>query len=309
MRILVVGAGAVGGYFGGRLLEKGVDVTFLVREHRQKQLQQHGLRIESVHGNINATPKTIQTGDEASPFDVIILSTKQYHLEGALQSIEPYVQQDTMIWPLLNGFRHLEVLKQRFNEENIIGGLCFIETTLDHNGTIIQTSPRHAALFGELSGEKTERIEKLAEVLSGTKTNFILSEHIIRDTWHKYMFITGLSGITTLMRSPIGPIREEKNGQKLILNLFKEIGSVMRANGAQIDDDIEEKHLETVNQMTYEMKSSMQRDMEKGIQVEADQLQGYIYEIGQEHGIETPFLEVIYSNLKVYESQNKVKNL
>ncbi|MFS0862402.1 ketopantoate reductase family protein [Fredinandcohnia sp. 179-A 10B2 NHS] len=304
MRILVVGAGAVGGYFGGRLLEKGEDVTFLVRANRQKQLQENGLQIESVHGDMNLTPKTIQSGDEAGPFDVIILSTKQYHLEAALHSIEPYVNENTMIYPLLNGFGHLEVLRSKFNSKNVIGGLCFIETTLDPKGTILQTSPRHMAVFGELSGEKTERILQLEETLSGTKTNFQLSDNIIRDMWHKYMFITGLSGITTLMRSPIGPIREEANGQKLILNLYKEIGSVMRAINAPIADDIEEKHLETINQMTYEMKSSMQRDMEKGIQVEADQLQGYLYKIAQEHNIETPLLEVIYSNLKVYEAKN-----
>ncbi|MFT4415078.1 ketopantoate reductase family protein [Fredinandcohnia humi] len=305
MRILVVGAGAVGGYFGGRLLEKGEDVTFLVRETRQKQLQENGLQIESVHGNLNLTPKTIQSVDEAEPFDVIILSTKQYHLEGALQSIEPYVTENTMIYPLLNGFVHLEVLKNRFNPQNVIGGLCFIESTLDAEGRIIQTSPRHLAVFGELSGEKTERILQLEQVLSGTKTNFQLSDNIIRDMWHKYMFITGLSGITTLMRSPIGPIREEANGQKLISNFYKEIGSVMRALEAPIADDIEEQHLHTINSVPYDMKSSMQRDMEKGIQVEADQLQGYLYKIAQEKGIGTPLLEVIYSNLKVYEAQWK----
>ncbi|WP_449539212.1 ketopantoate reductase family protein [Ferdinandcohnia sp. Marseille-Q9671] len=303
MRILVVGAGAIGGYFGGRLLEKGEEVTFLVRENRQKQLQDKGLQIESIHGNVTLYPKTIKTGEEVGAFDVIILSTKQYHLDAALESMEPYVGEETIIFPLLNGFSHVEVIQSKFSSENVIGGLCFIESTLDSEGKVVQTSPNHHALFGEFSGEKTERIKKLAEVLSGTKTNFKLSDHIIQDMWHKYMFITGLSGITTLMRSPIGPIREEQNGQKLILQLYKEIGSVMRAIHAPIADDIEEKHLHTTNQMTYEMKSSMQRDMEKGLDVEADQLQGYLYHVAQKHNIETPLLEVIYSNLKVYQAQ------
>lgn len=303
MRILVVGAGAVGGYFGGRLLEKGEDITFLVRENRRKQLEENGLQIESIHGNVTLQPKTIESGEEAGPFDVIILSTKQYHLEGALHSIEPYVGDETMILPLLNGFSHVDVIKSKFNPQNVIGGLCFIESTLDTDGKIIQTSPSHSALFGEFSGERTERIEKLANALSGTKTTIKLSNNINREMWHKYMYITGFSGITTLMRAPIGPIREEQNGQKLILNLYKEIGSVMRAIGAPIDDDIEEKHLKTTNLMTYTMKSSMQRDMEKGVDVEADQLQGYLYKIAQEKGIETPLLELIYSNLKVYQTQ------
>jgi 2-dehydropantoate 2-reductase len=303
LRILVVGAGAIGGYFGGRLLEKGEDITFLVRENRQKQIQKNGLQIESIHGNVTLQPKTIKSGDEAGPFDVIILSTKQYHLEGALESIEPYVGKDTMILPLLNGYSHVDVIKSKFNPQNVIGGLCFIESTLDSEGKILQTSPSHRALFGEFSGERTNRIESLADVMSGTKTTIQLSDNIDREMWHKYMFITGFSGITALMRSAIGSIREEQNGQKLILNLYKEIGSVMRAIGAPIDQDIEEKHLKTTNLLSYDMKSSMQRDMEKGFDVEADQLQGYLYKIAQEKGIETPLLEIIYSNLKVYQAQ------
>ncbi|WP_077617062.1 ketopantoate reductase family protein [Bacillus sinesaloumensis] len=303
MRILVVGAGAVGGYFGGRLLEKGEDVTFLVRENRQKQIHKNGLQIESIHGNVTLQPRTILSGEKVGTFDVIILSTKQYHLDGALHSIEPYVGEATMILPLLNGFSHVDVIKSKFNPENVIGGLCFIESTLDSEGKIIQSSPNHRANFGELSGERTERIEKLAKVMSGTKTTIQLSDNIIREMWHKYMFITCLSGVTSLMRSPIGPIREENNGQKIILNLLKEIGAVMRSIGAPIDEDIEEKHLETTNSMTYEMKSSMQRDMEKGIDIEADQLQGYLYNIAQKKGIETPLLELIYSSLRVYQVQ------
>ncbi|WP_453990788.1 ketopantoate reductase family protein [Bacillus nitroreducens] len=305
MRILVVGAGAVGGYFGGRLLEKGEDVTFLVRDKRQKQIRENGLQIESIHGNVTLYPKTIKSGEEVGAFDVIILSTKQYHLKDALHSIEPYVGEDTMILPLLNGFSHLDVLITKFSAQKIIGGLCFIESTMDSTGKIIQSSPSHRALFGELSGERTERIEKLAKAMSGTKTTIELSDNIIRDMWHKYMFITCLSGITTLMRAPIGPIREQENGQKILLSLLKEVASIMRAIGAQIDENIEEQHLKTLNLMTYEMKSSMQRDMEKGLEVEADELQGYLYKIAQKKEIETPLLELIYSNLIVYQIQRR----
>src|SRR5690606_33310494 len=241
LRILVVGAGAVGGYFGGRLLEKGEDVTCLVRDTRQKQIRQNGLQLESIHGSVTLYPKTIKSGEEVGAFDVIILSTKQYHLKDALHSIEPYVGEDTMILPLLNGFSHLDVLITKFSAQKIIGGLCFIESTMDSTGKIIQSSPSHRALFGELSGERTERIEKLAKAMSGTKTTIELSDNIIRDMWHKYMFITCLSGITTLMRAPIGPIREQENGQKILLSLLKEVASIMRAIGAQIDENIEEQ--------------------------------------------------------------------
>jgi 2-dehydropantoate 2-reductase len=301
VKILVVGAGAVGGYFGGRLLEKGEDVTFLVRERRKEQIEKHGLVIESIHGHATLQPKTILSGEEAEPFDVIILSTKAYHLDDAIESVAPYVGEETMILPLLNGILHIDRLINRFGDEKVLGGLCFIESTLDANGKVVQTSPRHELVFGERSGEVTERIKRLEETFSGTKATFRLSDNIIRDMWHKYLFITTLSGITTLMRAPIGPIREAPNGQALIFLLFKEVASVMRHIGAPIDPDIEEKQMQTMNEMLYGMKSSMQRDMEKGWPVEADHLQGYLYNIAKKENIHTPILHTVYTNLKVYE--------
>ncbi|MDF0726356.1 ketopantoate reductase family protein [Cytobacillus sp. S13-E01] len=301
MRILIVGAGAVGGYFGGRLLEKGEDVTFLVREKRKGLLQANGLKLNSVHGNVDLKPKVLTVKDTSEAFDVVIVSTKAYHLSDVVDSIEPFVAKNTMILPLLNGVSHVEVLQNRFGKENVIGGLCFIESTLDVTGQVVQTSPIHDLVFGELSGERTERIEKLEKAFSGTKANFRLSDEIVREMWHKYLFITTLSGVTTLMRAPIGPIRESIGGQETIERLVKELSTVMRAIQAPIAETIEQIMLERVQAMGYDMKSSMQRDMEKGQAVEADHLQGYIYNIAQTEKLNVPVLQVIYSNLKVYE--------
>lgn len=172
MRILVVGAGAIGGYFGGRLLEKGEDVTFLVREKRFKQLSENGLVINSLHGNIKLEPKLIMSREKTAPFDVILLSTKAYHLEGAIDSIRPYIGKDTMILPLLNGIAHIDYLVKEFGKKHVLGGLCFIESTLDENGHVIQTSPNHDLVFGERNGEMTERIQALQKVFAGTKAQF-----------------------------------------------------------------------------------------------------------------------------------------
>lgn len=155
MRILVVGAGAVGGYFGGRLAEKGEDVTFLVRDKREHQLKEHGLHIESVQGDYHYQPKTIKAEEKAEPFDVVILSTKAYHLKGAIDSLNPFVGENTMILPLLNGMSHVDDLIQAFGEEKVIGGLCFVESTLDGSGKVIQTSPIHDLVFGEMEIGRT----------------------------------------------------------------------------------------------------------------------------------------------------------
>ncbi|WP_097157967.1 ketopantoate reductase family protein [Bacillus oleivorans] len=302
MKILVVGAGAVGGYFGGRLLEKGEDVTFQVREKRKQQLEERGLKVESINGNFTLRPKIIVAGESVEPYDVILVSTKAYHLDGVLDSIEPYVGDSTMILPLLNGIAHVEVLQKRFGIDRVIGGLCFVESTLDVNGTVIQKSPSHDLVFGELSGEQTERILKLDEAFSGTKANIRRSDTIVRDMWHKYIFITTMSGVTSLMRAPIGPIRETVGGQDTLTQFISEIVQVTRSLAAPVAENIETITLDRVNQLGYEMKSSMQRDMEKGLPTEADHLQGYLFEAAGQKRIKVPLLQMIYGNLKVYEN-------
>jgi 2-dehydropantoate 2-reductase len=301
MKILVVGAGAVGGYFGGRLVEKGEDVTFLVREGRRSQLEKTGLSIQSVHGNIDLKPNLLLSGDHPTPYDAIILSVKAYHLQSAMESIEPYVGEDTMILPLLNGMSHVDKLIERFGEQNVIGGLCFVESTLDSQGRIIQSSPIHDLVFGERTGEKTDRILKLEDALSGTKANFLHSENIVQDMWHKYLFITTLSGVTSLFRAPIGPIRENETGLSSIKKTLGETAAIMRKLGAPIADDIEAKQLEKLKSMGYEMKSSLQRDMEKELAVEADHLYGYLLTEAEKHDIYASTLQTIYANLKIYE--------
>ncbi|PFA63228.1 2-dehydropantoate 2-reductase [Bacillus sp. AFS015802] len=301
MKLLVVGAGAVGGYFGGRLAEKGEDVTFLVRERREHQLKEHGLQIESVHGDFRCHPNTLKAEEKSDPFDVILLSTKAYHLRGAIDSMRPFVGEDTMILPLLNGMSHVGELTEAFGEDKVIGGLCFVESTLDGDGKVLQTSPIHELVFGERSGERTERITKLEEAFSGTKANFRLSDNIRQEMWHKYLFITTLSGVTSLYRAPIGPIRENGEGADRIKAVLSQAASVMRNLGAPLEGKIEEALYDKISGMGYSMKSSLQRDMEKNLSVEADHLYGYLLKAAESQGVEIPDLRLIYGNLKIYE--------
>jgi 2-dehydropantoate 2-reductase len=305
MRILIVGAGAIGGYFGGRLLEKGGDVTFLVREKRKLQLEKYGLQAESVHGDMAfPVPKMIQAGEKADAFDVILLSTKAYHLEEAIGDIRPYTGNKTLILPLLNGIAHMDQLISAFGEENVLGGLCFIETTLGENGKVIQTSPVHDFVFGERTGKKTERIMKLQEAFSGTKANFRLSENIEQEMWHKYLFISTLSGVTSLFRSPIGPIREQSFGFNCVKEVLKEASAIMRGLGAPLAEGIEETQVKKIHEMGYEMKSSLQRDMEKQQAIEADHFFGYLLKKAELLNLDAPVLGAIYANLQVYEKNS-----
>lgn len=302
MRILIVGAGAIGGYFGGRLLEKGEDVTFLVRKKRQEQLLKHGLVIDSPHGNISLVPKTILNSAEVDPFDVIMVATKSYHLDGVIKDIRPYIGRNTTILPLLNGMAHVDQLVNEFGEDHVIGGLCFIETTLDVDGKIIQTSPLHDLIFGEINVIQRTQIKELQHAFSGTKANFRYSRNIIKDMWEKYLFISSLSGITSLMRAPIGPIRSTPAGKGTIQAVINEVITIAKTMNAPIDSDMSNVLMEKVNSMGYEMKSSMQRDMEKGQPTEVDHFYQYLLDSSEKGKLETPNLQLIYANLKVYEA-------
>ncbi|WP_318614112.1 ketopantoate reductase family protein [Sporosarcina sp. YIM B06819] len=301
MKILVVGAGAIGGYFGGRLLEKGQDVTFLVRERRKELLTKTGLKIESIHGNVEIEPRLITTHDSNEVFDLVIISIKSYHLAQAIEDIRPFVKDDTIILPLLNGVAHLSQLIEAFGEDAVIGGLCFIETTLDEHGAILQKSPSHQLIYGERSGEITPRIEKLQAIFKGANASFELSTQITQEMWHKYLFITTMSGITSLMESPIGPIIELETGRHTIAALLEELAAIMRKMGVPIQETITATLLDKINAMPYEMKSSMQRDLEKSLPLEADHLQGFLYQHAHTHSIPVPILGTIYTKLKIYE--------
>lgn len=301
MKVLVVGAGAVGGYFGARLTEKGEDVTFLVREKRAHLLNEHGLQVKSIHGDYHFHAKTLLAGEKREAFDLILLSVKAYHLEKVMEELIPFTGNQTLIMPLLNGIAHLDMLQERFSKDRVIGGLCFIESTVDQEGAIVQTSPIHELVYGALFAQQTEKVEKLKSLFACANAEIRNSDRILADMWHKYMFISGLSGVTTLFRSPIGPIRENAFGLNVIEKLFYEIESIMRAEGAPISDGIEDIQLKKIHNMTEGMKSSMQRDMEKLTEVEADHLQGYLLKLAIKHKIDAPILSMVYSNLKIYE--------
>ncbi|WP_394120862.1 ketopantoate reductase family protein [Planococcus donghaensis] len=303
MKILVVGAGAIGGYFGGRLLEKEEDVTFLVREGRKKKLQQTGLKIQSKHGDLQLKPKLITKEEQSPPFDVVLISTKSYQLANAIEDVQPFVGPQTMILPLLNGMAHLQPLIEAFGEERVIGGLCFVETTLAEDGTIVQTSPIHQLVYGERTGGETDRIRKLEQSFTGTKAEFLKSDNINQEMWHKYLFITAMSGITSMMETPIGPIRDLETGQHTIQAFLEELAAIMEKIDAPIQTGIVDVQLKRINSMDAEMKSSMQRDIEKRQPTEAEHLQGYLLGKAQEMKVSVPVLEVIYTKLMLYEQK------
>ncbi|MBT2624507.1 ketopantoate reductase family protein [Bacillus sp. ISL-32] len=304
MKILVAGAGGVGGYIGGRLEEQGNDVTFLVRQQRAAKLTKTGLVIKSEKGDISFQPSLIQAGENGS-FDVVIIASKAYSLQRVIEDVKPFIHAESVIIPFLNGYQHYEQLFAAFAKSRVLGGLCFIESALNEEGEVIHTSASHRFVFGEWNGEQTERMKELEKVFANVNAEVMISRNIEKDIWKKYLFIAAQAGITSLFQKPLGPILETDSGRNTAKTLIGEIGAILRAEGVPADPDLEEESYRTMTKMSYQMKSSMLRDMEKGQTTEGDHLHGFLLEKARDLSLKAPVLETVYANLQIYEAETK----
>jgi 2-dehydropantoate 2-reductase len=274
MRILVVGAGAVGGYFGGRLLEAGRDVTFLVRPRRSAELAKHGLTISSPVGDFRrASPPTVLQEGLAEPFDLVLLSCKAYDLDGAMASFAKAVGPATAILPLLNGMRHIDQLAERFGAERVLGGQCAISATLDAIGAVVHLNDWHALSFGEPDGSHSQRIEAIASALLNAGFDARLSDEIRQEMWEKWVFIATAAGITCLMRSAVGDY-VAAGAADLALRLLDECASIAAAQGFPLRAPALERARAAMTAVGSPIKASMLRDIEGGKPVEGDQILG-----------------------------------
>ena len=263
MRLLVVGAGSTGGYFGGRLAQAGRDVTFLVRKGRADQLKATGLQIISPHGDVALTPKLVTTETIASPYDAIILAVKAYSLDAALKDITPAMGPNSMILPLLNGMRHVDSIVAAFGQDALVGGLCSIAAALDDEGRIVQLSQFHDLVYGEMNGGRSERIEQLDAVMQNAGFDARLSSNIEQDMWDKWMFLATLAGVTCLMRGTIGDIAGAPGGVDFVGRFFDEVVSVATAHDHAPGASFLEQTRELLTAQGSTLTSSMHRDLMK----------------------------------------------
>jgi 2-dehydropantoate 2-reductase len=302
MRILVVGAGAIGGYFGGRLLEAGADVTFLVRARRAAQLAHTGLIIRSPRGDLDLpAPPTIQSETLRQPYDLILLSCKAYDLDGAIESFAPAVGPSTMILPLLNGMRQLDSLDRRFGEGRTLGGLCLISASLDPEGRILHLNELHGLTFGERLGSRSPRVEAVATAFASARFDSQLSEAILQEMWEKWVFIATAAGLTCLMRGAIGDI-VAAGASDLAISLFQECAAIAERQGHLPSPSTAQLIRATITAPGSAMTASMLRDIENDAPVEADHIIGDLMSRGEA----TPslsLLRIAYAHLKAYEAR------
>jgi 2-dehydropantoate 2-reductase len=303
MKTLVVGAGAVGGYFGGRLAEAGRDVTFLVRPRRAAELAANGLRIHSRHGDaVIPRPQTVLAENLAQHFDFVMLSCKAYDLDSAVAAFAPAVGPGTVIIPLLNGMRHLSSLAVRFGADRLLGGLCFIAATLDENRDIAQLSEPHGLTFGEIHGGISLRVEAISGLMQGAIFKAKVSPAILLEMWEKWVFLATLAGSTCLMRASVGQIVSAPGGFEFVSALLEECRSIATGEGYAPRGDSLERMRGTVTAAGSSLTASMLRDLESGGKIEADHIIGDLLAHARTRGIAAPLLALAYTHLKAYEA-------
>jgi len=303
MRILVVGAGAVGGYFGGRLAEAWRDVTFLVRPSRAKQLSRDGLRIISPHGDAILSPKLISADKIDAPYDLILLSVKAYALEAAMNDFAAAVGPETMIFPVLNGMRHIDLLAKRFGEHAVMGGVCLVAAEIDDQGRIVQLADFQQLVYGERDGKTTPRLKTLDATLQGAGFDARLSPDIMQAMWEKWLQLASLGAVTCLMRGTIGEIVAAPGGAELSIDIVNESAAVATACGYKPSEKLLSRHTAAMTAHGSSLTSSMYRDLLKGAPVEADHILGDFIDRGSAHRVNTPLLKAAFVNLGVYQDR------
>lgn len=303
MRLLIVGAGATGGYFGGRLAQAGRDVTFLVRPARADQLKAGGLRIVSPHGDASLTPKLVTAGEISAPFDAVLVMVKAYSLEQALADFAPAVGPSTMIVPALNGMRHMDMLTARFGKDAVVGGLCRIAATIDGEGRIAQLAPFHDLVYGELDGSASSRMTALDGLMQGAVFNAKLSTKIEAEMWEKWVMMAALGGVNCLMRGSVGEIEAAAGGPEFAQAFLNEVAAATTALGHAPSSEWLAFVRSLVVAKGSPLVASMYRDLQKGSPIEADQIIGDLLARAKKAGVSTPLLAAAYTSLSVFQNR------
>ncbi|MEO6445085.1 MAG: ketopantoate reductase family protein [Gemmatimonadaceae bacterium] len=301
MRFLVVGAGAVGGYFGARLVESGADVTFLVRPGRAAQLRKAGLNVRSTHGDVSLTaPQHVMSADISGPYDVIIVGCKAYDLPATMESFAPAVGERTAIVPLLNGMRHLTLLGERFGDARVLGGLCMISATLDAAGTILHVNDLHTLVLGDRDGSQSARVAGIGRVLARAKFETQVSAAILQEMWEKWIFIAAVGGINVLMRASIGDI-VAVGVSDLGTHLYAECAAIATHHGFPPRDAVRERAQGVLTAQGSPLTASLLRDMERGAPTESEHILGDLLESGAGMLDARSVLRIATAHARAYE--------
>jgi 2-dehydropantoate 2-reductase len=302
MRVAIIGAGGVGGYFGARLQQAGADVHFVARGSHLQAMRSGGLHVESQLGDIHLPQVNVtDTPADIGAADIVWLSVKLWDMEGAVTSMRPLIGPQTGIISFQNGVQKDDVLRAAFGDTAVMGGVAYIATNIDRPGVIKHTGTMQRLIFGEYDGSRSTRAETLLDFCLKGGINAELSEDVRRAVWEKFVFLVGLSGSTATMRETIGPIRSNPRARRLLSELMRETVAVGRALGVALPADFADERMSFVDGLPDAMTSSMHHDLKAGKRLEVSWLSGGVAQLGEKAGVATPMNRAVWDILALHE--------
>ena len=298
MKILIMGTGGVGGYYGGLLAQQGNEVTFIARGAHLYAIRHEGLRVKSIHGDFKVFPANA-TEDPAKvePVDLVLFCVKTYNTDEAAEAIRPVIGPQTAVLSLQNGVDAMERIGRVVGMEHVIGGATWLSSAVEEPGAIKQISQFRRIVFGELEGGRSERLQSIFETLNSTGVTVEVSEDIQKILWTKFVFISAVSALGSLTRLPMGDYRSVPETRSLLSGIMQEVEALARAQGIPLDPDVVQKSLEFMDHAAPHIKPSMQLDVESGRRTELESMVGVIGRKGRQLGIPTPVADFLYSSL------------
>ncbi|HLZ57268.1 MAG TPA: 2-dehydropantoate 2-reductase [Ktedonosporobacter sp.] len=301
MRIVVIGAGGTGGYFGGLLARAGEEVIFLARGTQLEALSTHGLTVKSrLAGTFSLPVHAISHPQEIGPVDLVLFCVKMYDIEAASQGLRLFIRPETVVLPIQNGIDAVERLSREVGAEHIVGAVAYVTSQIESPGVIAQTAGSGSLELGELTGGQSERTQRLQQGLQHASITTKLPHDIRVSLWEKFLFICAFSGVTALTRLSLGQVFAFQETRELLKAVLKEGEAVARARGVALPVDIVERGYATLRALEPEAMGSMAFDLLAGRRLEIEALNGTMVRLGQEQSLSLPFNSAIYAALKPY---------
>lgn len=299
MKIAVMGAGGVGGYFGGRLSAHGENVTFIARGEHLRAIQAHGLRVQSHHGDFHLRP-AVATDDpsQVGPVDIVMFCVKTWDTESAGRAARPLLGEQTAVISFQNGVENEEILAEILGPEHVMGGLAYVTSIIAAPGLVQQAGPVARLIFGEIDGQPSARARAFHRLCREADIDVGLSTDIRKDMWTKFLYICAFSGVSTLTRQPLGPVLNDPDTRELFVGCMREVEAAARARGIQLEPDVVTRQLALADAYGPDLKPSMLSDLERGNRLELEWLNGSVARMGRDLGIETPLNQFIWAALK-----------
>ena len=301
MRITVMGAGGVGGYFGGLLARAGNEVALIARGAHMEAIRSQGLKVKSRMGDFNVSVEATDDPRQIGPAELVLLSVKTYQNAATIPTLTPLVGESTSLLTLQNGVEGHKELAQAVGPERVLPGSAYIETHIESPGVISQRGDVARIVFGETGGQRTPRAQRILETLQTAGIPTSLSTDVVKELWTKFLFICTLAGVTSAARAPMSQLLQHAEARETILAVMREVEAVGRAGGVNLDQDVVEKTMEYLETTAKDLHASMHTDLESGRPLELEALNGAVVRIGRQAGVPTPVNSLLYSILVAHK--------